>query len=114
WMRNDYPRCVAATYEVARRFGLRRRVPPADRTAHRSPHPVEVSKARRMRSREAPRDELRRRVRAAVAGATGEDEFFTRLRETGVLIRLRHSTTDPQQVTGYAVALPSHRSAAGK
>lgn len=61
WMRNDYPRCVKATYNVARRYNLHRRVPPADRTAHRRPHPVEVSKARRTGRAGPPRDELRRR-----------------------------------------------------
>ena len=113
WLRNDYPKCVAATYNVARRYNLHRQVPPADRTAHRRPHPVEVSKARRTGRSQTPRDELRRRVRTAVAGAADEQEFFTRLRELGVLIRLRHSTTNPEQVTGYAVAMPGAPAADG-
>ncbi|MCZ7424285.1 relaxase [Micromonospora sp. WMMA1949] len=114
WMRNDYPRCVKATYHVARRYNLHRRIPPADRTAHRRPHPVEVSKARRTGRAQTPRDELRRRVRRAVAAAGSEEEFFTRLREAGVLVRLRRSSTDAQQVTGYAVALPGARTAGGQ
>ncbi|MFD6732293.1 relaxase [Micromonospora aurantiaca] len=114
WMRNDYPRCVKATYHVARRYNLHRRVPPADRTAHRRPHPVEVSKARRTGRAQTPRDELRRRVRRAVAAAGSEEEFFTRLREAGVLVRLRRSSTDAQQITGYAVALPGARTAGGQ
>ncbi|MBP1782711.1 hypothetical protein J3R08_002561 [Micromonospora sp. HB375] len=114
WMRNDYPRCVKATYHVARRYNLHRRVPPADRTAHCRPHPVEVSKARRTGRAQAPRDELRRRVRRAVAAAGSEEEFFTRLRETGVLVRLRRSSTNAQQITGYAVALPGARTAGGQ
>ncbi|MGW5080173.1 relaxase [Micromonospora echinospora] len=111
WMRNDYPRCVKATYNVARRYNLHRRVPPADRTAHRRPHPVEVSKARRTGRAQTPRDELRRRVRTAVAAAASEEEFFARLRDAGVLVRLRRSSTDPRQITGYAVALPGARTA---
>ncbi|WP_328384325.1 relaxase (plasmid) [Micromonospora zamorensis] len=114
WARNDYPKCVKATYNVARRYGLRRQVPPADRTAHRRPHPVEVSKARRKGWSTTPRDELRKRVRAAVAAASGEKEFVDRLRESGVLVRLRHSTTNPDQVTGYAVALPGAGTSAGE
>ncbi|MEU5554044.1 relaxase [Micromonospora sp. NPDC047793] len=114
WMRNDYPRCVKATYEVARRYHLHRRVAPADRTAHRRPHPVEVSKAQRTGRAQTPRDELRRRVRRAVAAAGSEDEFFARLRDAGVLVRFRNSSTDPDQVTGYAVALPGARTAAGQ
>ncbi|MFG1940323.1 relaxase [Micromonospora tulbaghiae] len=113
WMRNDYRRCVEATYNVARRYNLHRRVPPADRTAHRRPHPVEVSKARRTGRAQTPRDELRRRVRRAVAAAGSEEEFFTRLREAGVLVRLRRSSTDAEKITGYAVALPGARTAGG-
>ena len=37
-----------------------------------------------------------------------EASFFARLREAGVLVRLRFSETDPGQVTGYAVTLPGH------
>lgn len=114
WARNDYPKCVKATYNVARRYGLRRQVPPVDRTAHRRPHPVEVSKARRKGWSTTPRDELRKRVRVAVAAASSEREFLERLRESGVLIRLRHSNTNPDQVTGYAVALPGVGTSAGE
>ncbi|MBO4140148.1 relaxase [Micromonospora tulbaghiae] len=113
WLRNDYPRCVKATYNVARRYNLHRRVPPADRTAHRRPHPVEVNMARRVGRAQMPRDELRRRVRRAVAAAGSEEEFFARLREAGVLIRLRRSSNDPTMITGYAVALPGARTADG-
>ena len=113
WMRNDYPRCVSATYNVARRYGLNRRVPPADRTAHRRPHPVEVGKSRRHGRRETPRDVLRRRVRVAAAGAGNEQEFFARLHEAGVMVQLRESGTTPGQITGYSVALPGSTSADG-
>ena len=34
--------------------------------------------------------------------------FFARLREAGVLVRLRFSQTCPGEVTGYAVSLPGH------
>ncbi|WP_406071247.1 relaxase [Micromonospora sp. NBC_01638] len=114
WLRNDYPRCVKATYNVARRYNLHRRVPPTDRTAHRRPHPAELSKARRTGRAQTPRDELRRLVRTAVAAAGSQDEFFARLREAGILVRLRRSSTDPRQITGYAVALPGARTAGGQ
>ncbi|MEU8073125.1 relaxase [Micromonospora sp. NPDC049151] len=114
WMRNDYPRCVKATYNVARRYNLHRRVPPADRTAHRRPHPAEVSKARRTGRAQTPREELRRRVRRAVAAASSEEEFFAGLRQAGVLVRLRRSSTDAKMITGYAVALPGARTASGQ
>ena len=55
-----------------------------------------------------PRAALRREVCTAAAGAGTEQEFFTRLAQAGVLVRLRHSTTSPGQVTGYAITLPGH------
>ncbi|GII97538.1 relaxase/mobilization nuclease domain-containing protein [Sinosporangium siamense] len=48
---------------------------------------------------------LRRSVRSAARNAAGEEDFFRRLREAGVGVRLRHSERDPHEVTGYAVAL---------
>ena len=57
-------------------------------------------------SRPGPR--LRREVCTAAAGASTEQEFFTRLRQAGVLVRLRHSVANPGEVTGYAVGLPQH------
>ena len=51
---------------------------------------------------------LRREVCTAAAGAGTEREFFTRLAEAGVLVRQRYSTTNPGEVTGYAVGLPRY------
>ena len=42
-----------------------------------------------------------------------EQDFFARLRQSGVLVRTRHSTRDPAQLTGYAVALPGDTTKAG-
>ncbi|GII96355.1 relaxase/mobilization nuclease domain-containing protein [Sinosporangium siamense] len=47
---------------------------------------------------------LGRSVRSAARSATGEEDFFRRLREAGVGVRLRHSERNPLEVTGYAVA----------
>lgn len=106
WLRNDYPRVVDATFEVARRFGLRRQVPRPDRTATRAPRPEEANKARRLGRPRTDRDELRTRVRTAAASSTSEAEFFEQLRRAGVLINLRESTQRPGEITGYSVALP--------
>ena len=56
----------------------------------------------------AARAVLRNVVTEAAEGAVGEVEFFARLREAGVLVRLRFSEISPGQVTGYAVGLPGH------
>jgi hypothetical protein len=51
---------------------------------------------------------LRNAVTEAAQRAGDEAGFFARLREAGVLVRLRFSETYPGQVTGYAVGLPGH------
>ena len=50
---------------------------------------------------------LRGRVRAALAGSQGWEEFAERLRLSGVLVRERYSTRNPGEITGYAIALPT-------
>jgi hypothetical protein len=57
---------------------------------------------------------LRRQVRFAAAGAASLDEFVDLLRGAGLQVRLRHSSAHPDQVTGYAVALPGHTTRDGQ
>src|SRR5262249_59072006 len=94
------------------RHGLRRTAPGA-RTAGRRPTRAEQEKARRHGRSEAPRITLRRAVSTAAAGTASEEEFFARLRNAGVLVRIRYSSRDPGQVTGYAVALATDTARAG-
>jgi hypothetical protein len=54
------------------------------------------------------RGALRHRVTQAAEQAADEAGFFAALHETGVVVRLRFSETDPGQVTGYSVTLPGH------
>jgi hypothetical protein len=56
---------------------------------------------------------LRRLVAAAAAGARSEPEFFAALDNRKLLVRLRHSTHNPGEVTGYAVGLDGDTTAAG-
>jgi hypothetical protein len=60
------------------------------------------------------RTQLTRIVRQAAAGTDNTTGFFDRLEDYNVHYRLRHSTTDPDQITGYAVGLPGHTSASGE
>lgn len=53
------------------------------------------------------RQELRRRLRAAAAGATSEAEFVQRVYSSGVIIRPRFAQGSTDQITGYSVALPA-------
>jgi hypothetical protein len=52
-------------------------------------------------------------VSTAAAGASSEQEFFTRLADAGILVRRRFSTRTPGEITGYAVALPGDTTRAG-
>ena len=104
---NDFYRVREACQEAERWFGLRRTAP-ADRTAARRATRAESEQAARRGWAEPPRATLRREVCTAAAGAATEQEFFTRLGQAGVLVRLRHSVTTPGEVTGYAVGLPQH------
>jgi len=104
---NDFYRVREACQEAERRLGLRRTAP-ADRTAARRATRAETERAARRGWGEPARAALRREVCTAAAGAATEQEFFARLRQAGVQVRLRHSVTNPGEVTGYAVGLPQH------
>ncbi len=102
---NDRYRVRDACLAAERRYGLRPTAP-ADRTAPRYPSRGEKEKAASRGLGEAPRVTLRRHVATSAASAGSETEFFARLEGAGVLVRVRYSTRNPGQVTGYAVALP--------
>jgi hypothetical protein len=93
---------------------LRRRWPEPSERAHRQHSAAGSARPRLdghgMTSRSS-RVVLRREVSMCAAAARSEREFFAGLDTAGVLVRLRHSPTQPAQVTGYAVSLPgmTHR-----
>jgi hypothetical protein len=101
---NDYYRVREACLAVESRFGLRRTAP-GDRTAASRPTRAEAEKTRRRGWQEAPRVTLKRGVSTAAAAASGEQDFFARLQRAGAQVRLRYSTRNQGQVTGYSVAL---------
>ena len=114
WPRNDFYRAREASLAVEARYGLTR-TSPADRTGDRQTSRAEQRRhtrqveQRAVTGRPAPagpdREVLRRKVRAALAGANSFNEFSQRLSLDGVLVRPRMSTLNPEEVTGYAVAL---------
>jgi hypothetical protein len=104
---NDFYRVREACRDAEARLGLRSTAP-ADRTAARRPSRAEAEQSARRGWGEPPRVALRREVCTAAAGASSEQEFFTRLAEAGVAIRQRYSTRNPGEVSGYAVGLPAH------
>ncbi|HET9895161.1 MAG TPA: hypothetical protein VFQ44_09520 [Streptosporangiaceae bacterium] len=108
----DYYKVREACRAVEEAFRLRRTAP-GDRTAACRPSRAETEKAGRRGWREAPRVVLQREVSTAAGSACGEREFFARLENAGVLVRLRYSVRNPGEVTGYAVALPADTTAGG-
>ncbi len=104
---NDFYRVREACQYAERRLGLRSTAP-ADRTAAKQPSRAETEQAARRGWDEAPRVTLRREVCTAAAGSSTEQEFFARLKQAGILVRKRHSTNNPGEITGYAVGLRSH------
>ncbi|MGO9189269.1 MAG: hypothetical protein ACLP8X_12505, partial [Streptosporangiaceae bacterium] len=104
-VQNERYRVRDACTAAEQRYGLRSTAP-ADRTAARPPSRAETGKAARHGRDEPSRATLRRHVCTAAASAASTEEFFARLDQAGVLVRLRYSVTNPGQVTGYAVALP--------
>lgn len=65
---------------------------------------AEISRVARGQDSVTSRDELRRRLRAAAAGATGEREFLDQLRSARVLVR-PHYAKGKAGVRGFSLAL---------
>ncbi len=57
---------------------------------------------------------LSRAVRVAANDATNEGEFFQRLRGGGLVVHLRHSSTNAAEVTGYSVGFTGQTDASGR
>jgi hypothetical protein len=110
WTRQDYRQTHSACRRLERHFGLHQVATRTPTTVR--PKPRELWEANREHRNEVPRDRLRREVRAVAATVDNEQGFFEQLRRAGLLLRVR--TTNTNTVTGYAVALPDHRNAAGR
>ncbi|OKI06430.1 relaxase/mobilization nuclease domain-containing protein [Streptomyces sp. CB02056] len=107
----DKRKAQAEARLIEKEYGLRQ-LNPGDGTAAKNPTSQEHFKAERTGRTEPPRETLREAVRQALAGADNEQEFFTRLREAGLRVKLRHAPSG--DVLGYNVALPGDRNRAGE
>ena len=103
---NDRSRSQQVCRELEREFGLA--VTEGAAMKQTLPHEKawERQRTERERSPFIERKELRRRLRAAAAGATSEAEFVQRVYSSGVILRPRFATGRTDQITGYSVALP--------
>ncbi|MFI5800418.1 relaxase/mobilization nuclease domain-containing protein [Streptomyces sp. NPDC051677] len=105
-MNYDFKKAQAECRRIEQEMGLRQ-LKPGDGTGAKTPTSAERFKAERTGRPETPRETLREAVRQAVAGAASEAEFFTRLREAGLRVKLRHAPSG--DVLGYTVAVPGDR-----
>ncbi|MGR3936260.1 mobilization protein [Streptomyces sp. BRA346] len=105
-LNHDAARVQAQARALEAELGLRR-LNKGDGTAARRPTSAERHKAERQGRERTAREQLRERVRRAVAGATSEEEFFERLASAGLLIRKRLAPSG--DLLGYKVALPDDR-----
>ncbi len=103
--RNDFFRVGEACRAVEQRYGLAVTAG-RDRTAAARPTRAEHEKAERLAKPAIAREVLRLEVQLAAGGASGEEEFFARLAGAGVMVGKRYSERNPDEVTGYRVALP--------
>ncbi|WP_181786331.1 relaxase/mobilization nuclease domain-containing protein [Streptomyces phytophilus] len=104
-------RAQAEARLIEKELGLHQ-VAPGDGTAAQRPTRAERHKAMRQGRERTAREELRETVRLAVAGTTGEAEFFDRLADAGLLIRTRAAPSG--DLLGYKVALSDDRNAQGE
>ncbi|MFE2234184.1 relaxase/mobilization nuclease domain-containing protein [Streptomyces sp. NPDC059442] len=107
----DFNKAQAECRRIEQEMGLRR-LNAGDGTAAKNPTSAEKFKAERTGRPETSRETLREAVRQAVAGADDEKEFFTRLREAGLRVKMRHAPSG--DALGYNVALPGDRNRHGE
>ncbi|MFB8141274.1 relaxase/mobilization nuclease domain-containing protein [Streptomyces parvus] len=110
-MNYDFKKAQAECRRIEKEMGLRQ-LNPGDGTGAKSPTSAERFKAERTGRPEAPRETLREAVRHALAGTSTEEEFFSRLREAGLRVKIR--TAPSGDAIGYNVALTGDRNRLGE
>ncbi|OCC11516.1 relaxase/mobilization nuclease domain-containing protein [Streptomyces sp. PTY087I2] len=107
----DFNKAQAECRRIEKEMGLRR-LNAGDGTAAKNPTSAEKFKAERTGRPETSRETLREAVRQALAGADDEKEFFTRLHDAGLRVKVRHAPSG--DALGYNVALPGDRNRHGE
>lgn len=110
---NDFYRLGEACRWAEQRFGLTFTAA-RDRTAAKRPSRAETEKASRRGRPEPTRLRLQREVRTVAAAAGDQAAFLEQLQAAGLLVRPRFSTMNPDEITGYSVALPGDHSSASQ
>lgn len=107
----DFNKAQATCRRIEKEMGLRC-LNAGDGTAAKNPTSAEKFKAERTGRTATSRETLREAVRQALSGADDEKEFFTRLREVGLRVKMRHAPSG--DALGFNVALPGDRNRHGE
>ncbi|GAB7181785.1 hypothetical protein ATKI12_1616 [Kitasatospora sp. Ki12] len=99
----DFTRAQREARKIEVDYGLRR-VRPGDGTAAKRPTQAEQHRAKRIGHTTTVREQLRTKVRLAVAAASSEEQFFLALEEFGVQVKPRRLPSG--DIGGYSVTLP--------
>ncbi|MEV7357314.1 mobilization protein [Kitasatospora sp. NPDC091276] len=99
----DFTRAQREARKIEVDYGLRR-VRPGDGTAAKRPTQAEQHRAKRLGHPATAREQLRTKVRLAVAASSSEEQFFLALEEFGVQVKPRRLPSG--DVGGYSVTLP--------
>ncbi|MER5972866.1 mobilization protein [Streptomyces sp. NPDC002055] len=110
-MNYDFKKAQAECRRIEKEWNLRQ-LNSGDGTGSKAPTSAERFKAERTGRPEPSRETLREAVRQSLAGAATEEEFFTRLREAGLRVKVRHAPSG--DALGYNVALPGDRNRNGE
>jgi hypothetical protein len=103
---NDFKRAQVLSNTLEKKYGLAVVASrEQNRQTLRGNSPAELSKAAAVGDRLTQRDELRRRLRTAVAASSSETAFLATAREARVLLRPRFAKGDRTTVVGYSAAL---------
>lgn len=102
----DFPRSQKIVNGLEKKYGLQvLESREKEQDGVRGHKPAEQTRAERDGASAVQRDELRRRLRAVTATASGESDFISRTRDSRVLVRPRFAKGDTQKVVGFSVAL---------
>ncbi|MBD0692652.1 hypothetical protein BG452_11035 [Streptomyces sp. CBMA123] len=99
----DFTRAQREARKIEIDYGLRR-LRPGDGTAAMRPTQAEQHRAKRLGHTTTAREQLRTKVRLAVAASSSEEQFFLALEEFGVQVKLRRLPSG--DIGGYSVTLP--------
>lgn len=103
---NDFARAQKACNELEKKYGLSVLESREQGKSLAADKPAERARAQRQGRPQSDRNELRRRLRSALATASTEAEYVQHLVDSGVRVRPYFERGSSDRIAGYRVALP--------